>query len=289
MSFIIEPGVLIMKKNYLFFDIDGTLIDPKTGTVPRSTIDAVSQAQANGCLVFICSGRPYFEIQETFGIKRDGAIFASGAGFELNGKLVLKRVYNPALAEFVVEKAKECHVAYNILCLERGYSDPLWHKMVFDRLEGLPVSIANRLLIQPFFNCGNLPADKYAGEDIYKINVQYFPESDREAFEKAVMPLTTYVPVNSQSNNTSSGAEISPLDVNKGTGVLMVVTHYKGDMADTYGFGDSLNDLEMIKECAHGVVMGNGQDELKKYADHITTDVDDNGIANALRYYGLCG
>ena len=59
-------------------------------------------------------------------------------------------------------------------------------------------------------------------------------------------------------------------------------------MADTYGFGDSLNDLEMIKECSHGIVMGNGQDEVKALAEFVTTNVDEDGIANALRHFGLC-
>ena len=275
-------------KTFLFFDIDGTLIDPKSGSVPRSAVNAINEAQAAGSLVFLCSGRPYFEIQETFGIHRDGAIFASGAGFELNGKLVLKRVFSSAIAGFVISQAEKYHVGYNILCLEHGYSDPLWRKMVFDRLEGLPVSIANRLLIQPFFNCGNLPAEQYEGEDVYKINVQYFPDSDREAFTEAVIPLTTYVPVNSQSNNSRAGAEISPPDVNKGTGVLMVVTHFHGDIRNSYGFGDSLNDAEMIRECGHGIVMGNGQDEVKKLAEYVTADVGQDGIEKALKHYGLC-
>jgi hydroxymethylpyrimidine pyrophosphatase-like HAD family hydrolase len=34
--------------------------------------------------------------------------------------------------------------------------------------------------------------------------------------------------------------------------------------------------------------MGNGQEELKAYADYITTDVDKDGIKNALQHFGLC-
>lgn len=278
-----------MDNNFLFFDIDGTLIDPSTRTTPRSAAKAIKEVKSNGGLIFICSGRPYYEIQDTFGIERNGAVFASGAGFELDGRLVLKRVFDPQLARVIMKKAEECHVGYNLLCLERGYSDPLWRDMVYEPLKNLPASIANRLLIHPFYLVGNYPVAKYADEDIFKINVQYFPDSDRASFREFIEPLTTYVPVNSQANRSNSGAEISPIDVNKGTGVLMVVTHYHGNMENTYGFGDSLNDLEMIKECAHGVVMGNGQEELKEYADYITTDVDKDGIRNALLHYRLCG
>ena len=277
-----------MDNNFLFFDIDGTLIDPKTGSTPRSASDAIHKAKENGSLIFICSGRPYYEIQNSFGIERTGAIFASGAGFELDGKLVLKRVFTKELAQAVIKKAEECHIGYNLLCMEKGFSDPLWHAMVFDRIRDLPASIANRILVRPFYAVGNYPMDKYEGEEIFKINVQYFPDSDRDSFIEFVTPITTYVPVNSQADNSRSGAEISPPDVNKGTGVLMVVTHYHGNMENTYGFGDSLNDLEMIKECAHGVVMGNGQQELKQYANYITDDVDKDGIAKALRHYQLC-
>jgi hydroxymethylpyrimidine pyrophosphatase-like HAD family hydrolase len=33
--------------------------------------------------------------------------------------------------------------------------------------------------------------------------------------------------------------------------------------------------------------MGNAIDELKEIADYVTTSVDDDGIRNALRHFGL--
>jgi hydroxymethylpyrimidine pyrophosphatase-like HAD family hydrolase len=33
--------------------------------------------------------------------------------------------------------------------------------------------------------------------------------------------------------------------------------------------------------------MGNALDEVKEVADFVTTDVDDDGIANALKHFGL--
>lgn len=41
-----------MKKKIVFFDIDGTLIDEKSGNVPKSAIDAIHKAQQNGHLLF---------------------------------------------------------------------------------------------------------------------------------------------------------------------------------------------------------------------------------------------
>ena len=33
--------------------------------------------------------------------------------------------------------------------------------------------------------------------------------------------------------------------------------------------------------------MGNAKDEVKAVADYVTTDVDENGIWNACKYFGL--
>jgi hypothetical protein len=46
-----------MKKHLLFFDIDGTLIDEKTGIVPQSTLNALHEAGERGHLLFLCTGR----------------------------------------------------------------------------------------------------------------------------------------------------------------------------------------------------------------------------------------
>ena len=46
-----------MNKAALFFDVDGTLIDEQTKIVPESTLRALKQAEKNGHLVFINTGR----------------------------------------------------------------------------------------------------------------------------------------------------------------------------------------------------------------------------------------
>ena len=52
-------------------------------------------------------------------------------------------------------------------------------------------------------------------------------------------------------------------------------------------FGDGGNDLTMIREAGIGIAMGNANDVLKQAADYITTTVDDDGVLNALRHYGV--
>ena len=66
---------------YLFFDIDGTLVSFKTHKIPQSTVDALTQAKANGLKVYISTGRPMLFINNLGQIEHliDGYITTTGA------------------------------------------------------------------------------------------------------------------------------------------------------------------------------------------------------------------
>ena len=57
--------------------------------------------------------------------------------------------------------------------------------------------------------------------------------------------------------------------------------------SNTMAFGDGENDMAMLRYAGIGVAMGNGKETLKEKADYVTTDIDDDGIANALIHFGL--
>lgn len=52
-------------------------------------------------------------------------------------------------------------------------------------------------------------------------------------------------------------------------------------------FGDGFNDMEMIEYAGMGVAMGNGREELQRIADYVTDSVDNHGIYNACKKFGL--
>lgn len=72
----------------------------------------------------------------------------------------------------------------------------------------------------------------------------------------------------------------------KGTGVKKIVDVLGASMEDTYGFGDSMNDLPMLETVAHGIVMGEATEELKKRFT-VTDSLYADGIANGLKRAGL--
>ena len=56
---------------------------------------------------------------------------------------------------------------------------------------------------------------------------------------------------------------------------------------DTYCFGDSHNDIEMVKNFANGVAMGNATNELKNVSKYITDSNNNHGIYKFLNINNL--
>ena len=59
------------------------------------------------------------------------------------------------------------------------------------------------------------------------------------------------------------------------------------DASEAIAFGDGENDLSMFSAVGTSVAMGNAQDTVKAAATYVTTAVDDDGIYNAAKHFGL--
>ena len=56
---------------------------------------------------------------------------------------------------------------------------------------------------------------------------------------------------------------------------------------NAYAFGDAYNDIDMIRFAGTGIAMGNAYTETKAAADYVTDAADHDGIAKALKHFGL--
>ena len=60
-------------------------------------------------------------------------------------------------------------------------------------------------------------------------------------------------------------------------------TCLKYQKENVFVFGDSGNDVSMIKRFKNSIAMGNGINEVKKHAKYITKSVDEAGVVYALK------
>lgn len=79
-------------------------------------------------------------------------------------------------------------------------------------------------------------------------------------------------------------AEVMQKGITKATGIACFERLLHLDHSQIIAMGDGVNDKEMVAYASFGVAMGNGDDEVKKVADYITTSVENDGVYNALKY-----
>ena len=82
--------------------------------------------------------------------------------------------------------------------------------------------------------------------------------------------------------------EFVPHGFSKATGMQYVLDYYHLSLEDTYAFGDSNNDLAMLRYTPNSIAMGNSlPTSLFKEVSHITTNASADGIANALQHFNF--
>lgn len=89
------------------------------------------------------------------------------------------------------------------------------------------------------------------------------------------------VPVTSGHGSMDLGAP----GVHKASGLEILMDRWSIDWSQTATFGDSFNDLEMLKRARFSVAMANAAEELKQIARFTTDSNDADGVLNQLEQW----
>ena len=81
--------------------------------------------------------------------------------------------------------------------------------------------------------------------------------------------------------------ECVPKGHSKATAIAAVLKEYGLSLEDAYVFGDSTNDLPMFAYAKNRVLMGKHDRELEVFDSFLTRNVEEDGIAWALKQLGL--
>ena len=95
-----------MSKKYIFLDLDGTIIDHKSNSVPKSTKDTIKRLQENGHEIIISTGRPpslFYDIDKELNI--DSYIASNGRIVVYKGKMILNQAIDKDVVQNLVDVA----------------------------------------------------------------------------------------------------------------------------------------------------------------------------------------
>lgn len=77
--------------------------------------------------------------------------------------------------------------------------------------------------------------------------------------------------------------EITTADATKAAALARICGRYEISKHDVVAFGDSVNDLSMLRWAGTGVAVANADDRLRAEADLVTSGNNSDGVASALR------
>ena len=83
------------------------------------------------------------------------------------------------------------------------------------------------------------------------------------------------------------GVEVEIASAHKGNALKRFAAHLGLTLANCMAFGDGMNDLTMIEAAGVGVAMANAHPRVLAAADHVTRSNDEDGVACALREFGM--
>lgn len=263
------------ERKIVFFDVDGTILDGPTHTIPESTTEAIRQLRANGHLAFLNTGRTLASIEKQIrDIGFDGYVCGCGTHIYYKGETLYSRSISHQKCVEIIYELRRLGIPTFFEAQDAVYYDSRCMS------PELGQSVSN------FQNVGSAVSD--------------FPEKPEETdivFDKFfcmvrenddVEGLRAYI--NGDFTATPQGPrylEMVPAGSDKAEGIRFLQKMFGIPDDNCYAIGDSENDLAMLKAVPHAIAMGVCAPAILPYCSYQTDKVLEDGIYKALKHYGL--
>ena len=256
------------KIKIIFFDIDDTLRNSKTGFIPSTIPTAFKQLPDKGILTGIATGRGIFGVvPELKALKPDFFVTLNGAYIEdKKGNVIYSNKIAKDKVEEYITWTKEVGIDYGLVGS---------HAAKLSRRTEM-ISQA----IDPIYPDLEVDPDFYQKEDIY----QMWTFEDQG--DDLILPDTLASTLRMVRWHEHS-SDVVPISGSKAAGVAKVVDQLGLKPENVMVFGDGLNDLELFDYAGISVAMGVSHEKIKEKADYITKTLEEDGIFDALEGFGM--
>lgn len=276
-----------MNGKMICLDIDGTLVSDLSAPSPLVK-EAVRGTRKKGNKVFLCTGRNMPIIgREILEVGFDGVVASAGAHVEADGRILLDRILPEKTIQECLSVFHENGMYCRIETPEGIYTDPQMEALLKQTQADRTNSELIRMQKEIEKGIPIRPYAEYPGQGAYKI---CFTSTDLEAIEKTKIYLQDrfHYAIFPYGDSTSCfNGEIIPKEVDKGKGMELICGYYGAKLRDTVAFGDSMNDLAMMKAAGISIAMGNACEKLKEMADRVCESVWEDGIYHEMYRMGL--
>lgn len=256
------------KIKIIFFDIDDTLRNSKTGFIPSTIPTAFRQLREKGILTGIATGRGIFGVvPEIKALKPDFFVTLNGAYIEdKKGNVIYSNKIAKDKVEEYITWTKEVGIEYGLVGS---------HTAKLSRRTEM-ISQA----IDPIYPNLEVDPDFYQKEDIYQMWT-FEEQGDDLVLPESLASTLRMVRWHEHSS------DVVPIFGSKAAGVAKVVDQLGLKPENVIVFGDGLNDLELFDYAGISIAMGVSHEKIKEKADYITKTLEEDGIFDALEGFGM--
>lgn len=252
----------------IFFDIDGTLVSFRTHEISKTVLDALYSLKEKGVRLFIASGRHLLIMDNLSGFPFDGYVCMNGSLIYDRGEVIYSHPLDRDDASAVIDLAESRQIPC-VLFAEK--------EMVMN---------CQTERTSQLFKMIRLPAPKPSSLSPYESGpvCQFTIFVDRDMEQSSLLPLLKH---SATTRWHPEFTDIVPENISKAEGVARIIARYGIRQDEVMAFGDGGNDIEMLEYAGIGVAMGNAAPDVQEHADYVAASVDDDGIAQALKHFGV--
>lgn len=272
-----------MRTRILFSDLDGTLLDDDKN-VSGADLAAINAMLDKGHRFVIATGRPVYSakvVARNLGLYREGIFIAASNGGVIYDCGAEKIISSSCLDLDTVDILFRAALSEGLSV--HTYTDDF----VVSVVKTPEIEAYTSRILMPYKMLDAIPEDLPAPPP--KLIVMSIKEGSRRRLEEFERSHAALVDGRAQSVFSNDFLlEYLPLGVSKGRALKTLCDLLDIPVADSVAAGDEENDIPMIEAAGLGVVMRNGTDEAKSYADRITSRTNnESGVAEIIEKFVL--
>ena len=283
-------------------DLDGTMLN-KYGMVTENTKKTIKDAIQKGKDIMIASGRPIDSIKTIAKEIGSENYFIAGNGALIYDIKKDKIIYEKFLnLQKVLEIANICEnnsISYNIYTEETIIAKQLKYNVLYYYKENLKKEEKEKTNITLVEDIREY-IKKSQNQKFLKITIC---DENKTIFNSVIRKLRNISNIDIldvchiSRKVIKQGTEDIPIeyyyteislkDVNKWNALEYLINKMDIKKEEVIAIGDNINDKEMIENAGLGIAMGQSTPVIKKIANFITDDNDNEGVKKAIEKYCL--
>ncbi|MDT2830143.1 Cof-type HAD-IIB family hydrolase [Vagococcus carniphilus] len=261
-------------------DLDGTLLTDEKTITDRNK-EVLTKAKEQGVKVVLCTGRPLIAVESylnrlelrdpgdysiTF---NGGAVQKNDTGEELlSYSLTLKDVQDMA------EMMTELDLPLDVISVDTCYN------LTTSKSKKSLYETLNPILDFKTVSPAELDESITFNKMVVGVEPAYLDEKLKQ------LPQEWYDRFNIMKSRECLLEIIHP-EVSKAHGIDLLAKELGIKQSEVMAIGDEENDVSMIEYAGMGVVMGNGNERVKKLAQFVTKSNEEDGVAYAVEKFVL--